>query len=157
MGLLFAAAVVLLIAALVLHSAHPRRAFVVALFGLVGGAAGLILVLIDRDRDAPALIATTDLTLRDVALTQDRYGPQLSGHVSNGSARRLGTLTLTVTYRQCAPDGACRTLGTETPRLFLALPPGQTGGFSTLLTQGAFMALPGIAWDCTIAAAQTDF
>jgi hypothetical protein len=104
-----------------------------------------------------ALIATTDLTLRDVALTQDRYGPQLSGHVSNGSARRLGTLTLTVTYRQCAPDGACRTLGTETPRLFLALPPGQTGGFSTLLTQGAFMALPGIAWDCTIAAAQTDF
>lgn len=157
MGFLFAAAVVLLIAALVLHSAHPRRALVVALIGVAGGAVGLVLYLVDRNREGPAAIAATDLSLSDVALTQDRYGPQLTGRVRNDSARRLGTLTLTVSYRQCTPDGACRALGTETPRLFLALPPGQTSGFSTLLTSAAFVALPGLQWECTIAEAQSDF
>ena len=157
MGLLFAAAVVLFIAALALRSAHPQRALVIGCLGLAGAATALALFLTDRDRDAPAPIATTELTLSDVALSTDRYGSQLTGHVRNGSARRLGTLTLTITYRQCAPDGTCKILGTETPRLFLALPPGQTGSFSTLLTQGALFALPGVTWDCAIASARTDF
>ena len=71
-----------------------------------------------------------ELALSDVAITQDRYGEQLSGRVTNASARRLGTLTLTVTYKECVAGGACRVLGEESPRLFLALPPGQTNGFS---------------------------
>src|SRR6478672_10132284 len=106
MGFLFAAAVVLLIAALVLHSAHPKRALAIAALGVAGLAVGVVLFLVDHDR----------------------YGAQLSGRVSNTSERRLGTLTLTVTYKECAPGGACRVLGEESPRLFLALPPGQTNG-----------------------------
>ncbi len=158
MGLLFAAAVVLLIAALVLRSAHPKRALAVAIAGVLGALAGLLLFLTDHDRHAgPAAIAPAELALSDVVLTQDRYGPQLSGHLRNGSARRLGTLMLTVTYKSCTPDGACKILGEESPRLFLALPPGQTSGFSTLLTKAALMEQPGVAWDCTIASAQSDF
>ena len=81
----------------------------------------------------------------------------MSGRVRNSSLRRLGTLTLNVTYRQCTPDGDCKVLGTESPRLFLALASGQSDGFSTLLTQHALIALPGVAWDCAIASAQSDF
>ncbi|MDB5546152.1 MAG: hypothetical protein JWO64_3301 [Hyphomicrobiales bacterium] len=157
MGFLFAAAVVLLIAALVLHSAHPKRAMAIAAIGVAGALAGVVLLLIDPDRDAPAAIPVSELALADVAITHDRYGAQLSGRVSNASARRLGTLTLTVTYKECATGGACRVLGEESPRLFLALPPGQTNGFSILLTQGALAAKPGVTWDCVIASAHSDF
>jgi hypothetical protein len=157
MGFLFAAAVVLLIAALVLHSAHPKRALAIAAVGIAGALAGVVLLLTDTEREAPASIPIAELSLADVAVSQDRYGAQLSGHVSNASARRLGTLTLTVTYKECAPEGACRVLGEESPRLFLALPPGQTSGFSVLLTKEALAARPGVSWECVIASAQSDF
>jgi len=157
MGLLLVAAVVLLVAALVLRSAHPNRALLVAGVAIAGAVAGLVLYLVDRDRDAPAAIALSELSLSDVRITQDRYGQQLSGAVHNGSTKRLGTLTLKVSFKRCAPEGACENLGEESPRIFLALPPGQTNGFSILLTKAAVIEQPGVSWDCVIAGAQTDF
>lgn len=157
MGFLFAAAVVLLIAALVLHSAHPKRALAIAGVGVAGALAGVAMLLMDTDKNASPAIPVGELALADLAITHDRYGAQLSGRVSNASARRLGTLTLTVTYKECTPEGACRVLGEESPRLFLALPPEQTNGFSVLLTQGALAARRGVSWDCVIASAHSDF
>jgi hypothetical protein len=157
MGFLFAAAVVLLIAALVLHSAHPKRALAVAAVGLAGALAGVVLLLLDRNRPEPAPIAVSELTLSEVAITQDRYGRQLSGRVRNGSLHRLGTLTLTVAYKQCPEEGACRVLGEESPRVFLALPPGQSNSFSILLTKAALIEQAGVSWECVVASAHSDF
>lgn len=157
MGFIFGAAVVLLIAALVLRSAHPQRALVVAALGGIGVLVAAGLWLLDRERSGPASIAPEQLTLAGVALSRDQYGAQLTGRLTNRSDARLGTVTLAVTFRECPAEGACRVLAEERPRIFLALPPGQTGGFSILLAQGALAGKPGVSWDCRIAAAQADF
>lgn len=157
MAFLFAAAVLLLIAALVLRSAHPKRALAAAAIGVVGALAGVVLFLVDHGPEGPAAIPASELTLSDLAITRDRYGDQLSGEVRNGSSRRLGTLTLTITYKECAPEGACHVLDEEKPRVFMALPSGQSNRFSILLTKAAATARPGVTWECVITSAQSDF
>lgn len=157
MGLLFGAALALLLAALVLHSAHPRRALAIAGIGMAGIIAAGVAYLMDREPRSPAEISAADLALSDVEIESDRYGRQLSGRIRNNSGKRLATLTLLVTYKHCSAVGACRTLGQESPRLFIALPPGQTGGFSVLLTQASLLERAGVSWDCVVASAQSDF
>lgn len=157
MGLLLVAAVVLLIAALVLRSAHPNRALAIALVGIVGAFGAGALFLLDREPPAPASIDAAALALSDTRVEQDRYGRQLAGQIHNSSKLRLGTLTLKVTYKECAPEGACRVLDEEHPRLFLALPPEQTKGFSVLLAKAALLDQPHVSWECAIDSAQADF
>ncbi len=153
---LFLAAVTLLIAALALRAKSPGRAIAVAAIALLTGLGALVFLLAEQDTP-PAVIAAEELTLADVVLSSDRYGHQLSGRVTNRSARRLGTLALTITFKECPAQTPCRELGKETVRLFLALPPGQTGGFSALLSQGALADRASVSWDCAVTGANADF
>jgi hypothetical protein len=157
MGFLLAAAVLLLVVALVLRSASPRRALALGALGACAVAAGLVLLLVDRGRHGPASIPPETLTVTDLHLNVDQYGAQASGRVVNRSGVRLGTLTLAIAYRTCSAKGACEALGEEQVRLFLALPSGQTGRFSTLLARSDLAAKPGVSIEARVVAAAADF
>lgn len=157
MAFLFAAAVCMLIAALVLRAKHPQRALAVAIAGVAVGVAAGALSLLEQQSPAPPAIAREDVTLIGPAVAADRYGAQLRGQARNASRLRLGTLTLAVVYRECPQPEVCTDLGSEEVRVFMALAAGQTGGFSALLTRADLASRPGVRADVSVTSAQADF
>jgi hypothetical protein len=157
MGWLLAAAVFLLSVAFVLRSKSPKRAIAIAIAAILAVIGAIGILLFDTEATGPARIAVQDLALTSVRISSDRYGGQLIGRVTNNSTKRLGTMTLLVTFKECAAEKDCRTLFTQSPRVFLALPAGQTGSFSVLLAEDLPTDRPDVKWDCTIAEATVDF
>jgi hypothetical protein len=159
MGWFLAAAVLLLTAALVLRTSSPRKALAiagVALLAIVGAV--LAFLLSDPQGGARSTaIAPSEIVLSDVILSTDRYGRQLSGDITNSSERRLKTVTLRLTFRDCVQDQPCREAGEEMEQVFLALPPGQTGHFSVLVARAGLKLKGELKWSAEVAEAVADF
>lgn len=156
MPYLLAAAAFIVVSVLAFKSASPARALAIA--GAFGVAilAGLYMLANAPDREPPT-IETSLLTLADARMSSDRYGHQLTGRVTNGSQRRLGTITLRVTYRDCPAEGECRVTGEESHEIFMALVPKLSGGFSIRLRESELAEKTGANWQVSIAAARADF
>ncbi|MBX9739524.1 MAG: hypothetical protein K2X62_05615 [Beijerinckiaceae bacterium] len=158
MGWFLAAAVFLLTTAFVFRTSSPRNAFLIAACALLSIIAALVLFVTDDGGHGPRkTIPASGLTLSDVRLTTDRYGHQLTGRIANGTDRRLGTVTLKVTFRACPQPEACNEVGSESASVFMALPAGQTGGFSVLLARAGPLAKPDLLWNAEVVDAVADF
>lgn len=159
MGWFLAAAVFLLTAALALRSSSPGKAIAIAISAVVAVLVALGLFLLgDPESDRRATIVPAEqIALSDTKTTSDRYGHQLSGMILNRSARRLGTVTLRVTYRDCPSPQACVDVGSETQRVFLALPPGQATTFSVALTRAGATARNDLTWSAVVVDGAADF
>ena len=153
---ILAATAFILVAVVAFRTASPSRALAIA------GGAGLILLgalfyLADGERDAPPAIDPGQLALSGLKMTADRYGHQLTGDIANRSPRRLGTMTLRVTYRTCPTPEACLIHGEESHEIFMGTAAGRTGHFSVLLGKGELAEKTGASWVVSISAASADF
>lgn len=158
MGWFLAAAVFLLTTSFVLRTSSPRNALLIAACALLSIVAALVLFITEESNDKPGRsIPPASIALNDARLTSDRYGHQLTGRITNNADRRLGTVTLKLTFRECPQPEACRDVGSETASVFMALPPGQSGGFSLLLSRAGPLARPDLQWSAEVADAVADF
>lgn len=158
MGWFLAAAVFLLTTSFVLRTSSPRNALLIAACALLLIVAALVVFITDHGgQTSRRSIAATNVILNDARLTSDRYGHQLTGRITNTADRRLGTVTLKITFRECPQADACRDVGSETSSVFMALPPGQSGGFSALIARAGALARPDLQWSAEVTEAVADF
>jgi hypothetical protein len=84
-----------------------------------------------QERVALSAISTTDIALDNVQLMKESSRWVLKGNVTNNSKYRLGSLGFIVRIEDCPPQKECITIGQESVRAFVSVPPGQMRAFSS--------------------------
>ena len=84
-----------------------------------------------QERAALSAISRTDITLDDVQLKKESSWWVLKGNVTNNSKYRLGSLGFIVRIEDCPPQKGCITIGQESVRAIVSVPPGQMRAFSS--------------------------
>ncbi|MDB5649435.1 MAG: hypothetical protein JWL62_955 [Hyphomicrobiales bacterium] len=159
MGWFLAAAVLLLTAAIAYRTSSPRNALIIAGIAVLAIAGAVLAFLLGdpQGRVRSAGIAPEEIVLSNVVLTTDRYGRQLSGDITNSSEKRLKTLSLRLTFRDCEAGKPCRPAGEEVEQVFLALPAGQIGHFSVLVARAGLKLKGELQWNVDVVEAVPDF
>jgi hypothetical protein len=83
-----------------------------------------------RERFALTSINVRDLSFSDVQLAKSPRWT-LKGNVVNNSKYDLGSLTFLVKMEDCPPQKPCITIGQESARISVSVPPGQMRAFSS--------------------------
>jgi len=84
-----------------------------------------------QERAALSAISATDIALDDVQLKKESSWWVLKGNVTNNSKYRLGSLGFIVRIEDCPPQKECITIGQESVRAIVSVPPGQMRAFSS--------------------------
>jgi hypothetical protein len=84
-----------------------------------------------QERVALSAISATDIALDDVQLKKESSRWDLKGNVTNNSKYRLGSLGFIVRIEDCPPQKGCITIGQESVRATVSVPPGQIRAFSS--------------------------
>jgi hypothetical protein len=82
-----------------------------------------------QERAAQSALSRTDITLDDVQLKKESSWWVLKGSVTNNSKYRLGSLGFIVRIEDCPPQKGYITIGQESVRAIVSVPPGRCGPF----------------------------
>ena len=131
---------IIALALIVVAGRHPRTAF--GLFAALLAGTILMLQLSSGEKErGSALISPGDVLLSRVHFKPGYAGSfDLSGRLANqASDAQIVEVVLEVQLRDCHPPDQgeardCQVLGTESPRLVLAVPPGEARDFMANLS-----------------------